>query len=786
MIEVDSRIEVSKDGYVRVIWYDDPENYTKEKHNRIKSYFNNKYGVKNINIIFRSSDRKDIDGTVDADFSDNILDEQYQRKLFNQWLIINNVKVDMDHLLSLDTKVNNTLREQRETEARYRKWFIKKIEFDNFLSFGEGNVINYETLNGITVVSSEPSNFGGKTNLSVDLPLFLFFNQTTKASKSIDIFNKYTRKDRVRVKGYITIDGEDYILERIITRKKKSKGDDYSTKTDLFFYKMMPSGDIINLEGEQRRETDDLIKKTIGNYDDFLTTIITTSDNIEKLIDTKPTERGKLLSKFIGIEAIETKEKIAKDMYSSWNKNLKSNEYNIEDLRNDIETTLKDIKKWEKDIIDGDKTIKELKKKRKNSETKKDSLIAQKTDIDSEIAKADLVSLEGEIEGLKKKIKKSTKKYEDSKIELETILEVDYDEDEHKDTIDEEKSISIRLAEIELHKGKLEEMIYELKNGELCPTCKRAFDDIDNSGHIEIKESEFTNLLSEQMTCDAVLVSTHELMDSFDEKKALYNSREKLELINAKNEVEVEKLTMDITKKQKIVSNYHKNLIKIEENKRLESLILGYKSKIENLNIERDGLIRDVEGKRNDVDNGKNNIINFNNTIKSIEMEQKIEKIFKIYLNLVGKNGIGKLVMKNVLPTINAELERLLSDTANFSLELSINDKNEVEFLMIDQQTKVEKNLFTGSGFEKTVGSLALRAVLSRVSTLPKPNIIVFDEVLGKVSNDNLDKISLFFDKIKEYFQIILLITHNPVVKDWGDNIITIKKHKNVSQIVTT
>ena len=179
MIDVEKKIEVSKDGFVRVIWYDDPENYTKEKHNRIKSYFQNKYGVRNINIVFRSNERKSMEGTVDADFSDNILDEQYQRKLFNQWLLINNVKVDMDHLLSLDTKVNNTLREQRETEARYRKWFIKKIEFDNFLSFGEGNVINYETLNGITVVSSEPSNFGGKTNLSVDLPLFLFFNQTT-------------------------------------------------------------------------------------------------------------------------------------------------------------------------------------------------------------------------------------------------------------------------------------------------------------------------------------------------------------------------------------------------------------------------------------------------------------------------------------------------------------------------------------------------------------------------------------------------------------------------------
>ena len=786
MIDVEKKIEVSKDGFVRVIWYDDPENYTKEKHNRIKSYFQNKYGARNINIVFRSHERKDMEGTVDGDFSDNILDEQYQRKLFNQWLLINNVKVDMEHLLGLDTKVNNTLREQRETEARYRKWFIKKIEFDNFLSFGEGNVINYETLNGITVVSSEPSNFGGKTNLSVDLPLFLFFNQTTKASKAIDIFNKYTTKDRVRVKGYITIDGEDYILERVISRKKKSRGDGYTTKTDLFFYKVGADGEIINLEGEQRRETDDLIKKTIGNYDDFLTTIITTSDNIEKLIDTKPTERGKLLSKFIGIEAIERKEKIAKEMFNEWNRNLKSNEHNIENLRNEIETTFANIKKWEQEIIDGEKEVKELKKKRKNAETKKDSLISQKTDVDSDIVKVDLPSLEEEIEGLEKKIAKATKKFEESKAELEKLGNVEFNEEDYKGVLSEEKNISIRIAELDLETGKLEKVIHELKTGEICPTCKRPLDDVDHSSEIELKEQEFAALLAEQETCGEALLSLTDVLSEVEKVKEDSDKREKMELMNAKNELEVERLSLDLERKQKIVTDYNKNLIKIEENKRLESLILGYKSKIENLNIERDNLIRDVEGKKNDVDNGKNNILDYNNIIKTIETEQKIEKIFKIYLNLVGKNGIGKLVMKNVLPTINAELERLLSDTANFSLELSINDKNEVEFLMIDQQTKVQKNLFTGSGFEKTVGSLALRAVLSRVSTLPKPNIIVFDEVLGKVSNDNLDKISLFFDKIKEYFQIILLITHNPVIKDWGDNIITIKKQKNVSQIVTT
>ena len=48
--------------------------------------------------------------------------------------------------------------------------------------------------------------------------------------------------------------------------------------TDLNFQKVMADGSIQNLEGEQRRETDDFIKKSIGDVDDFLLTIIATSD----------------------------------------------------------------------------------------------------------------------------------------------------------------------------------------------------------------------------------------------------------------------------------------------------------------------------------------------------------------------------------------------------------------------------------------------------------------------------------------------------------------------------
>jgi ABC-type lipoprotein export system ATPase subunit len=95
----------------------------------------------------------------------------------------------------------------------------------------------------------------------------------------------------------------------------------------------------------------------------------------------------------------------------------------------------------------------------------------------------------------------------------------------------------------------------------------------------------------------------------------------------------------------------------------------------------------------------------------------------------------------------------------------------------------VVKKLRSGSGLETTISSLALRCVLGRISTLPKPNIIVFDEVLGKVANTNLDNVKIFFDKIKKMYEVILLISHNPLVMDWADKIVTVEKNNDISSL---
>lgn len=137
-----------------------------------------------------------------------------------------------------------------------------------------------------------------------------------------------------------------------------------------------------------------------------------------------------------------------------------------------------------------------------------------------------------------------------------------------------------------------------------------------------------------------------------------------------------------------------------------------------------------------------------------------------------------------MMPLINSELQRLLEDSCYFNLEIRINDKNEVEFMMIDNSTGVEKLMVSGSGYEKTIAALALRSVLSKICSLPKPNIIVMDEVFGKISNDNLDLVGEFFVKIKEYFEKIFVISHNPLISNWADKVIRIKKQENISKVM--
>jgi len=766
--------------FIKVTWEDIPENFTQERIKRVRSYFQNKYNSKNVTILTRGVDRKS-GKELDLDLEQNILDTAYQRNLMSQFVMANDMGVDVNLLKRLDDKVNAELADSVEIDTKYKRVYIKNIKFSNFLSFGENNYLDVKKLGGITVIDSNPPNFGGKSVLAVDLILFLFFNTTTKSSKAEEIFNRFKKSNEVFVQGEVEIDGRDYIIVRKIKRRKTKKGE-WSVSTNLEFLERKDDGSLQNFTGEQRRETEKFIKESIGTMNDFLLTVLSTASNLESLIESKPTERGNVLSRFIGLEVLKDKEKACKEMYSKWSKTLISNVYNTEELKEEIKKYLKEKEGLIKNNVTNEKNLKTWEGELKEKNNLRDNLISQKiTDIDTEIQNVNPRLVEGSIEQVENELNGLSTKlkvYGDKEIPEEIDLNLLRDKTKSRD------ELNIENVKNKTNLKNLTNTLKNLKESEICPTCKQTLKNVDHSEEIGKLTEETKNLELNIENKNLELKKLNIIVENLTTKKNVFDEYEKELLKKERLILEVGQKKLELEKLKNKLIKWQENKERLENNAKLEKGVLSINSEIDVLKNKKENIFREVEYNTNRIETINNSIEDNNSKIEKIKKENNVEKVFRAYLTVFGKNGIIKTIVKSVVPKLNNELMRLLSDVTNFMVEIRVNDKNEVEFWMVDNQTNVEKLLSTGSGFEKTLSSLAIRTVLTKVSCLPRPNITVFDEVLGKVSNENLDQVGVFFTRIKDYFENVFLITHNPLVREWADNNITIKKENNISKLV--
>jgi DNA repair exonuclease SbcCD ATPase subunit len=760
---------------IQVIWEDTPENFTQERIKSVKQYFMKKYASNNINVITKAKTTEETQQTIDV--AVNIMDKNYQKELIKSLLEGKQQDQYYDQVMNIDLAVENRMMANEVEVTPFKRWYIKKIEFSNFLSYGEDQVIDFDKCDGITVVESDPPNFGGKTVLTVDLLLFLFFNTTTKTQKAEEIFNRFTDKNVVSVKGDIIIDGEEYIIARKIERKK-SKAGEWNVKTELDFFKKLADGQLQNFTGEQRRETENFIKTSIGDMDDFLMTIVTTASNLEDLLEAKPTARGQVLSRFLGLEFLKKKEETGKEIFSEFSKGMMSNVYNTESLKQDNDNNKDEITRLEEEITDSTTKILDVDKRLQKGQEYKDDLLKSKhTDLDQELIVLNPIRLQSDISDLETggdRIKDQIKQ-----IKIVEPKEY-YHEDQHDEVKGELKRVAGELILAQKQVEDIKELIKKYGDGIQCEHCgiklmeaaltKKKIDELKDW------EKKVKDLEKEQAKLEKKEQSFTQLKKDFDEY-------ERNKLIKEKHEISLESNELKLEQAQDKLKRYQEVQDKIKKNNEVDAQLVKAGLRIDELIGEKRGYERIQSSNATQIKNLESRIEKNNETILKIAEEFEREKIYKIYVDVFGKNGISKIIMKTMMPLINSELQRLLQDSCFFNLEIRINDKNEVDFIMIDNGTGIEKPMTAGSGYEKTVGALAIRAVLAKVCSLPKPNISVYDETWGKVSNDNLEMVGDFFMKLKDYFEKIFVISHNPLISNWADNVVHITKTDNVSKV---
>ena len=762
---------------IQVVWEDLPENFTQDKLKSVKHYFSKKYNTTNVNVITRAKN-VETETTQSIDVSVNITDTQYQLDLITNYLKSKGHEDKTDDVLNINRMVENRMSGDEETSAQFKKWYIRNIEFSNFLSYGENQRLDFDKLNGIVVVESDPPNFGGKTVLTVDLLMFLFFNETTKTTKAEEIFNRFSNKDKVHVKGEITIDGEDYIIVRNIERKMSKKGE-WNVKTELDFFKKLSDGSLLNFTGEQRRETEAFIKNSIGTKEDFLMTILTTGSNLEDLLESKPTARGQVLSRFMGLEFLKRKEEVAKEIYSEFSKQKISNIYSSEQLKSDIETHQTSIIELKTTIEESKKSLSEVDEAIVKGKTYRDDMLKRKnTNIDQELSLLNPDKTKEEIKEIERE--KSGYLIKISEIKVVEPSEF-YHEDKHDEVKEQYNNVYKEVIQIDTEIASINKLKSSVEGGIKCEHCGI---ELMNAAITNSKIAELDGLIVQKNTKTTLMTDLSNKEQSFVKLKREFDEYEKNKLVKEKYEISIESCDLKIGSLNDKIKRWEEIQDKISENQKIDSLLIKADVRLDELELQRRTISNSILTNEGSIKSLDEKIDNNKKMIVKIKEEEEKEKIFKIYLELYGKNGISKMIMKTMMPLINSELQRLMEDSCHFKLEIRINDKNEVEFIMTDNASGIEKLMTSGSGFEKTISSLALRSVLTKIASLPKPNLVVLDEVFGKIANDNLEMVYEFFTKIKDYFEKIFVISHNSVVSTWGDHVVKIKKENNLSKVL--
>ena len=788
---------IGKKSKVEIQWNVIPSNYSLEKAETIRAEMAKKYAIPKDNItvtpnFIKLNDNGEI-VALSNEVIDNIQDPKFQQNLFLKYFEENGItEYNFDEICKIDNHINSLI-DYEIYDAR-RRYEIKWIKWSNFLSYGENNFFDFTQLSGLVLLNGEPANQSGKSTFAYDLLHFLLFGKTNsgKADVFSDIFNRYSPEaTEVKVEGCLTIEGNDYVIKRTLTRPALSKRTEKSKVTHKVEYYRLIDGieqSLIddesseNLEGTGNVDTNKIIKEAIGNEKDFDLVICANSDNLKSLISLKDTDRGRLLTKWIGLLVIEDKEKIARE---KWNKEVSKNLYSytynrgtlqkeVEDYGAELKVKEEDLNKW----VEYSKNVANIIATHMSS---KDALLLAKQPIDDNLTRIDVTTVEAKIQSITDEGKKRAAQKERIEAQLKEIGDISFINEIYVGLVNESKKLNSEMAVLRTEIKNLKERNQELRKSEYCPTCGKKLDNVSFDATITANEETIKEKTELGINKSLALKNVDEEIGKMETQREQFMTKNNLEVQRDKIEVELRRLRLELQEQKRTLADLERNKEIIKKNGEIDAQInvINHNIKIEENNHTQS--IMTIENLKRDIKTYETEINNRKVVIEAIEKEEVLVQSWGLYLQLIGKNGISKMVLRNTLPIINGEMKRLLNDVCDFDVEVVIDDRNDVAFNLI--RDNVVTKLSSGSGFEQTAASLALRVVLGNMSTLSRPSFILLDEVLGGVAKENYDNIKKLYDRILKDYSFVFQITHLDDIVDWHDKVVTVKKVNNISSI---
>lgn len=766
--------------------------YNEQKINSLKQEISDKYNVplKNIVIDFKpiSLNNNGERVALTSNIIDNIQKPEFQQNLIDEYLRINEIEdVDLKEIIDIDNLINSFV--DFNSYSKCKNYRFKYVKWNNYLSYGKDNYFDFTKLNGLVLLNSEPENQSGKTTFAIDLLRFALFGKAHKSPTVDSVFNTFLPEEtEVIVEACLEIDKIDYVIRRTITRpplKKRTKKS--KAKQQVEYFKLINGQyDLIETcQEETVQQTNNVIKETVGSVEDFNLVISATTKTLSNLVDLGQSDRGRLFSKWLGLVSLEDKEAITKDYYKTKIvPSLLSNKYNRATLEAEIENYNTVINSNENEIA----SIKEKKEQvikniDKYNKDKTDYLTKKKEIKDN--CNIDVKTVENNISTQSNELSLKRNQFRQMKTEYFRLKDVSFDSETYDSKNNEILKLQHRNGELKgLISSQKEEInrIKKLIALQACPTCGHSINEEIQNELISKINDKIAKLIEEGITNKKEIENLNKDIKQLEKDKSDVDTLNTLKLKMSATKVSIENIKLILEKLKHQKEEYEVNKENIIYNNEIDNKIniLDEQLKTE-INI-KENYIKNIEKLNNENINNQKDINKRQQIIDQLIKEEKIIRNWAVYQQLMGKNGIIKLVLKQALPVVNNEIKRLLSGLCDFDVILSISDDNKVCFDLCHDghYLPIDRN---ASGYETCMASLALRCALGNIATIPRSNMLVLDEVLIGVGSLNRENIMSLYRRVLTNYDFIIHICHDTTLTDYHDSIITVTKKNNVSVI---
>ena len=743
------------------------------------------------------SDTKDSNGNSNITLQ-NVRDIGFQNQLMETYLSDKYIIGDetLEIIRNINQDINNKLGGVKGMKNII--WKPKTFEFSNMFSYGTKNIIDFSQMKGAYGIFAP--NASGKSSLW-DALSFCLFDRCSRTTKAIDVLN-YS-KSKFDCKFNFEINGVDYFIERI-GKKSPKRG---TVKVDVEFY-CINDGVRKSLNGEERRDTNSIIRQYVGSYDDFILTAMSNQSNSGGFIEKSQREKKELLAQFLDMNVFEELYKIANDEIRELSALLK--DYKNQNFTDKLVKAKEDLQKNEKVLVKYNDKISKLKDKRIRDRWRKDELILMLKPVDDTIIdteslkelktklksnlsdkKSECLSYKTELDNLSAEIHSVGTEYESYDLMLLQENHLKYQS--YVNRLEEiTSSLDSLNTDIE-HKEEHLEGIGQLTFDDNCEHCvqnkntpfakqsKTLSDDIIKlTSKSKRLSEEILDMQSEMFKYDVrdVLVKVKDIKANYDN---LSNEIEKLSLTNKSCNLELSDLITKLKYTSTDISKSLEQKASVTYNTKIQQKIIKNKLSLDILDTDISNLNDDIIDVSGDIKISQNVIQTVNDSIDKLEhMEQKYEG-YEYYLQCVRRDGIPYQLISDILPKLEVEINNILQPIVDFQIILNTDGKNINSYIAYG--TEEFWPLELTSGMEKFISSVAIRTALVNVSNLPRPNFIAIDEGFGSLDTDNFNSLYLLFDYLKNQFDFIVTISHIDKTRDMVDQIIDITKLGGFSSI---